>query len=68
LVPTAKAKQCKTEVLANLEIAVTRIDRFLERFHGRTGAPTVVIPEQDADVHDLRGLKAIGEVAVKGKA
>jgi len=34
----------------------------------RTGEPTVVIPERDADVHDLRGLKEIGEAALKGKA
>ena len=30
----------------------------------RTGAPTVVIAERDVDVHDLRGLKEIGEAAV----
>ena len=34
----------------------------------RTGEPTVVIPERDADVHDLRGLKEIGEAALMGKA
>jgi anion-transporting ArsA/GET3 family ATPase len=34
----------------------------------RTGEPTVVIPERDADVHDLRGMKEIGEAAVKGTA
>jgi anion-transporting ArsA/GET3 family ATPase len=34
----------------------------------RTGEPTVVIPERDADVHDLRGLKDVGEAAVNGGA
>jgi anion-transporting ArsA/GET3 family ATPase len=34
----------------------------------RAGEPTVVIAEREADVHDLRGLKEVGEAAMKGSA
>jgi anion-transporting ArsA/GET3 family ATPase len=35
--------------------------RALARLAGETGEPVVVVPELDADVHDLRGLKEVGE-------
>ena len=35
--------------------------RSAARLAAQTGEPTVVVPEQDADVHDLRGLKEVGE-------
>ena len=35
--------------------------RTVGRLTAETGEPTVVVPEQDADVHDLRGLKTVGE-------
>jgi anion-transporting ArsA/GET3 family ATPase len=34
--------------------------RTVTRLAAETGAPVVVVPEQDADVHDLRGLKTVG--------
>jgi anion-transporting ArsA/GET3 family ATPase len=35
--------------------------RTVARLAAETGEPTVVVPEQDADVHDLRGLRTVGE-------
>ena len=39
--------------------------RIAARLPARTGEPTVVIPERDADVHDLRGLKEMGETMLR---
>jgi anion-transporting ArsA/GET3 family ATPase len=38
--------------------------RLLGRLAAQTGEPLAIVPERDADVHDLRGLKAIGESLV----
>jgi hypothetical protein len=38
--------------------------RSAARLAARTGEPMVVIAERDADVHDLRALKEVGEAAV----
>jgi anion-transporting ArsA/GET3 family ATPase len=39
--------------------------RAAARLAARTGEPTVVIAERDADVHDLRGLKEVGETMLR---
>jgi anion-transporting ArsA/GET3 family ATPase len=35
--------------------------RTVGRLTAETSEPTVVVPEQDADVHDLRGLRTVGK-------
>ena len=35
--------------------------RTVRRLAAETGERMVVVPEQDADVHDLRGLREVGE-------
>jgi anion-transporting ArsA/GET3 family ATPase len=35
--------------------------RVVARLAASTGEPMAVVPERDADVHDLRGLKEVGE-------
>ena len=33
----------------------------------RTDSPVVLVPELETDVHDLRGLKAVGELILSGE-
>ena len=44
---------------------LARSDRLsVERLEGRTGEAALLVPEFDADVHDLRELKEVGDVIV----
>jgi anion-transporting ArsA/GET3 family ATPase len=52
-------------VFRDQQLVARRERRTAARLAARTGEPTVVIPERDADVHDLRGLKEVGETMLR---
>jgi anion-transporting ArsA/GET3 family ATPase len=41
--------------------------RIVARLTADTGEPLVVVPEQDADVHDLRGLEEVGAALLRAR-
>ena len=42
--------------------------RGIARLQGLVGEPVVLVPELESDVHDLRGLKEVGELILEGGA
>jgi anion-transporting ArsA/GET3 family ATPase len=44
-----------------------REKRIVARLAAETGEPLVVVAEQDGDVHDLRGLKKLGEPLMRAR-
>ena len=41
--------------------------RHIARLREKVKAPIVLVPERETDVHDLRGLKEVGETILGGE-